>query len=99
MPLTLPNLDDRRYADLAAEARALIPTYAPESTNHNPSDPGVTLLELISYLSELLVYRGNRVTDANILAFLPLIDVLPCAVALRLSLLETIRAFMAVLGP
>ena len=74
MPLTLPNLDDRRYADLAAEARALIPTYAPEWTNHNPSDPGVTLLELFSYLAELLVYRVNRVTDANVLAFLRLIN-------------------------
>jgi hypothetical protein len=74
MPLTLPNLDDRTYADLAAEARALIPTYAPEWTNHNPSDPGVTLLELFAYLAELLIYRVNRVTDANVVAFLRLIN-------------------------
>lgn len=73
MPLNLPNLDDRTYEDLLAEARALIPTYAPEWTNHNPSDPGITLIELFAYLSEMLIYRLNRVTDNNIRAFLELI--------------------------
>jgi hypothetical protein len=73
MPLSLPNLDDRSYADLVEEARSLIPSYAPEWTNHNPSDPGITLVELFAYLTELLVYRVNRVTDDNIRAFLKLI--------------------------
>src|ERR1044072_4111536 len=73
MPLSLPNLDDRRYDDLLDEARSLIPSYAPEWTNHNPSDPGVTLVELFAYLTEILVYRVNRVTDDNKRAFLKLI--------------------------
>ena len=46
MPIPLPNLDDWTYADLTAEARALIPSLCPEWTNHNPSDPGITLIEL-----------------------------------------------------
>ena len=74
MPLQLPNLDDRRYADLVEEARALIPTYTPEWTNHNPSDPGITLIELFAFLSEMLLYRLNRVTAANILSFLKLLN-------------------------
>ena len=74
MPITLPNLDDRRYADLVEEARSLIPTYAPEWTDHNESDPGVTLIELFAYLAEMLLYRLNRVTDANRYAFLKLLD-------------------------
>ncbi len=74
MPLNLPNLDDRTYADLVAEARALIPTLAPEWTNHNPSDPGITLVELFAYLTEMLIYRVNRVTDDNTLAFLKLLN-------------------------
>ena len=74
MPIALPNLDDRRYRDLVEEARGLIPTYAPEWTNHNPSDPGITLIELFAYLTEILIYRLNRVTDANVAAFLKLID-------------------------
>src|SRR6185295_12940928 len=74
MPITLPNLDDRRYADLVDEARALIPTYAPVWTNHNPSDAGITLIEMFAYVTEMLIYRLNRVTDTNIFAFLKLID-------------------------
>jgi hypothetical protein len=73
MPLSLPNLDDRRYADLVEEARSLIPSYAPEWTNHNPSDPGITLVELFAYLTEMLVYRVNLVTDENVRAFVKLI--------------------------
>src|SRR5438270_9959145 len=74
MPLSLPNLDDRRYADLVEEARSLIPTYALEWTNHNPSDPGITLVELFAFLSEMLLYRLNRVTAANVLSFLKLLN-------------------------
>jgi len=74
MSIPLPNLDDRTYDDLVQEGLKLIPTYAPEWTNHNPSDPGITLVELFAYLTEMLNYRLNRVTDANKLAFLKLIN-------------------------
>ncbi len=74
MPVTLPNLDDRKYADLIEEALAMIPAHAPEWTNHNPSDPGITLVELFAYLTEMLIYRLNRVTVENVIAFLNLID-------------------------
>lgn len=73
MPLQLPDLDDRRYDDLVAEALALIPTYAPQWTNHNPSDPGITLIELFAYLTDILMYRLNRVTDENKRKFLKLL--------------------------
>ena len=74
MPLQIPVLDDRRFADLFTEARSLIPTYAPEWTNHNPTDPGITLIELFAHLTELLMYRLDRVTTANVVAFLNLLD-------------------------
>jgi hypothetical protein len=74
MPLELPNLDDRTYDDLVKEALSMIPTYAPDWTNYNPSDPGITLIELFAYLSEMLIYRLNRVTDENILTFLTLLN-------------------------
>lgn len=73
MPLQLPNLDDRTYAELVAEAQSLIQNYAPEWTNYNSSDPGITLIELFAYLTEMLNYRLNRVTDANKIAFLQLL--------------------------
>ena len=52
----------------------MIPTLAPEWTNYNPSDPGITLIELFAYLSEMLLYRQNRVTDANLHMFLKLLN-------------------------
>lgn len=74
MPLDLPNLDDRTYEDLVAEALRLIPNYAPEWTNYNPSDPGITLIEMFAYLTEMLLYRQNRITDDNLRTFLRLLN-------------------------
>jgi baseplate J-like protein len=74
MPLTLPNLDDRTYADLVEEARGLLVTYAPALTNHNPSDPLITLTEMFAYFTEVLLFRQNLITDANRTAFLRLLN-------------------------
>src|SRR2546425_1194833 len=65
MPLVAPNLDDRLYQDIFDDARSRIPKYLPEWTDHNLSDPGITLLELFSWLSEMILYRLNQVPDAN----------------------------------
>ena len=74
MPLSLPNLDDLTWEQLTEEGRSLIPTWAPEWTNHNASDPGITLMELFAHLSEILIYRLNRVSDANVRSFLRFIN-------------------------
>lgn len=73
MPLSLPVLDDRRFDDLVDEARGLIPSLAPEWTDHNDADPGITLIELFAYLAELMMYRTNRVTAADTQAFVRLL--------------------------
>ncbi len=75
MPLTAPNLDTRRFADIVAEAKTLIPRYAPEWTNFNESDPGITLVELFAWLTEILTYRLNQVPDLNYIKFLQLIGI------------------------
>ena len=75
MPLTAPNLDDRQFADIVAEAKTLIPRYAPEWTNFNESDPGITLVELFAWMTEILVYRLNQVPDLNYIKFLQLIGI------------------------
>ena len=74
MTFQLKNLDDRKYKDLVDEATGMIPTYAPEWTNHNPSDPGITLIEMFAFLTEILLYRLNRVTEKNIHSFLKLLN-------------------------
>jgi baseplate J-like protein len=73
MPLPLPNLDTRRFDDLVAEMKALIPRYAPEWTNHNASDPGVTLIELLAWITEATLYRINRIPERTYLNFLSLL--------------------------
>jgi hypothetical protein len=62
------------FDDLVREAVSLIPAYAPWWTNHNPSDPGITLLELLAYFSEILAYRALRITPDAKLHFLRLLD-------------------------
>ena len=49
MPLAAPKLDDRLFQDLVEEAKKRIPHYTSEWTDHNVSDPGITLLELFAW--------------------------------------------------
>src|SRR4051794_11725295 len=75
MPLQVPNLDDRSFADLVAEARARIPVHTPEWTNFNEGDPGITLVELFAFMTENLLYRSNRIPEANRRKFLTLLGI------------------------
>jgi hypothetical protein len=75
MPVPLLNLDNRHFDDLMAELRGEIPRHAPEWTNHNSSDPGITLLELFCFVAEGLIYRTNRIPDASRRRFLELLGV------------------------
>jgi predicted phage baseplate assembly protein len=63
MSLPVRDLDDRRFQDLVDEAKRLIPTYCPEWTNHNVSDPGVALIELFAWMTEMAIFRLNQVPD------------------------------------
>jgi predicted phage baseplate assembly protein len=73
--LPTPNLDDRTFEQIRDEAIRLIPQYCPEWTNYNPSDPGVTLIELFSWMTEMVLYRLNKVPDKVYLTLLDLIGI------------------------
>ena len=73
MALPAPDLDDRGYDDLVDDALRMVQLRCPEWTDHNPSDPGVTLIETFAYLTDVLLYRLNRVPDRLHLKFLDLI--------------------------
>ena len=74
MPIQLPDLDDRTWEDLMEEGRSLIVAWAPQWTDHNASDTGITLLEMFAYLTEVLLYRANRIPDRHEWQFLRLIN-------------------------
>ena len=73
MPLPVPILDDRHFQDIVDQAKLLIPRYCPEWTDHNVSDPGVTLIELFAWMTDMLLYRVNQVPDKNYIKFLQMI--------------------------
>src|SRR5664279_5675540 len=75
MALPVPNLDDRRFQDLVDDAKRLVQQRSPEWTDHNVSDPGVTLLELFAWMTDQLLYRLNRVPDRHYVKFLELLGV------------------------
>ena len=77
MPLPLPNLDDRKWADLVEEGRSLIPFYAPGWTDHNVHDPGIMLIELFAWLAEMDIYQLNRIPDRHFRKFLMLSGIYP----------------------
>jgi predicted phage baseplate assembly protein len=76
-PIPPPNLDDRSFQDIVDEAKRLIPRYTPEWTNHNVSDPGVALIELFAWMSEMVLFRVNQVPDKLYVHFLNLVGIEP----------------------
>ncbi|HEX3034040.1 MAG TPA: putative baseplate assembly protein, partial [Thermodesulfobacteriota bacterium] len=75
MGLPIPDLDDKTFDELVQEARSLISRFAPEWTDHNVHDPGITFIELFAWLAEMQIYRLNRVTDQNYEKFLKLVGI------------------------
>ncbi|MEX5304342.1 putative baseplate assembly protein [Kocuria sp. CPCC 205258] len=73
--LPSPHLDDRRFQDLVDDAKRMIAQRCPEWTDHNVSDPGVTLIEAFAFMTDELFYRLNRVPDRLYIAFLELLGV------------------------
>jgi predicted phage baseplate assembly protein len=60
-----------------AEARSLIPLVSPLWTDHNVSDPGIALLELLAWHVDADMYRAGRVTDPHLRKLLALIGQVP----------------------
>jgi predicted phage baseplate assembly protein len=71
--LPAPNLDDRTFQGLVDDARRLVHRRCPEWSDHNISDPGITLIETFAMMVDQLIYRLNRVPDRNYVKFLELL--------------------------
>ena len=72
MSIPLPNLDDRSFLELVASARERIRQVDPswEPTVH---DPGMVLVEAFAHLTDMLIYRLNRVPEKLYTVYLNLL--------------------------
>ncbi|NOT54925.1 MAG: putative baseplate assembly protein [Deltaproteobacteria bacterium] len=75
----IPQIDDRRYDNLLAEVRTRIARYTPEWkpvwTDVNDSDPGITIVQVFAWLTEMLTYRMSKVPELNYVKFLQLLGI------------------------
>ena len=60
---------DRRYGDLVELGRSLLPSLAPDWTDYNAHDPGITLMELMAWVTEAQLYSAGRVRRDERLAY------------------------------
>jgi predicted phage baseplate assembly protein len=75
MALTFPKIDDRNFQDIVDEAKKRIPHYCKEWTDHNLSDPGVTLIELFAWMTDIILYRMSQVPDLHYIKMMELLGI------------------------
>jgi hypothetical protein len=75
MPLASPNLDDRDFQTLLDEAVHRVQLSCPEWTDLKPGDPGMALLEVFAHLTEVMLYRLNRLPEKAYIEYLRLLGV------------------------
>jgi hypothetical protein len=73
--IPVPNLDDRDWQAIRDGMVARIPDRCPEWTDHNVTDPGVTLIEVFAVSLEELLYRLNQVLPKHMREYLNMIGV------------------------
>lgn len=96
MSLPTPNLDSRKFQEIVDDVKRQIGLRCPEWTEHNVSDPGVTLLELFAYMTEMSLFRLNQVPEKNYIKFLEMLGIglqmpEPARTQLRFSLSRAIE--------
>ena len=72
-----PKLDNRSFEELRQEAIRQLQAVCPGWTDLSPSDPGIALVEAFAYLTQVMLYRLNRVPEKQYNAFLRLIGITP----------------------
>jgi hypothetical protein len=72
-----PDLFARRFDDLLELGRSRLPSFAPDWTDHNAHDPGITLIELLAWVAEAQLYSLSRMRRDERAAYAALFDVLP----------------------
>lgn len=102
MSLRAPNLDDRTFDDLVAEALRIIESSCPQWTDRSPSDPGMVMVDIFAHLTEAMLYRLNRLPEKAYIEFLRLIGVklhAPTAASVSLRFTLTRQSTQATIIP
>lgn len=81
MSLPIPNIDDLEYSHIREELIQDISRSKTPWTDYNIHDPGITLLEMFAWQTELMLYRFNRITDRHRLKFLKLLGTAPVPIS------------------
>jgi hypothetical protein len=68
IPGVSTRIDDVTFRSLVAELHALVRRTQPDWTDFNESDPGITLLELLAWLSELAAGNFDAIPERGRLA-------------------------------
>jgi hypothetical protein len=74
--LTL-SMNPLAFDDLVNLGRSTIPTTAPGWTDHNVSDPGIMLMELLAWIAEAQMYSLARMRQDERLAFANMLAIEP----------------------
>ena len=72
-----PNLFERRFNDLMEIGRAKLPSLAPEWTDYNAHDPGITLMELLAWTAEAQLYSLSRLRRDERAAYAAMLGLKP----------------------
>ncbi len=75
MPLPIPNLDDRRFDELVAEAQQRLQAQVPELAQIAPGDPLHALVDVFAWMTESIIYRSNLITERQRRVFLNLLKI------------------------
>ncbi len=73
----VPDLDTIEFDQLVELARGEIPRYAPDWTDHNLHDPGMTLIDLLAWVVDQQVFRAGLVGGRYRRAFAALLGQQP----------------------
>jgi Baseplate J-like protein len=71
----VPSLDTLEFDQLVEQARADIPRYAPDWTDHNLHDPGMTFIDLLAWIVDQQIYRTGFVGGRHKRAFAALVGI------------------------
>ena len=75
MPLPAPTSTTARSSRWSTTPSGSCSSVAPEWTDHNVHDPGVTLIETFAYMVDQVLWRLNRVPERTYVKFLDLLGV------------------------